>query len=193
MSLIHPELQGHMDAKASQQWADRDLVRQIVNSLGSQVVREGSELKEMAQKNNALYLLKGDHGGMTLSRPGSRVCGAPGATMTRHVLVTSDALIEGLRFEATPNGNNESTLLTIGASAVVRFHACTFHKDASMPPTFITVEAGGKAIFTACDWGGTMTIVGNVFDNAGALLDVVISGSNRTGNAVGNVTPMGLV
>lgn len=193
MSFLPPEIQGQLDPKQNQAWADRDDVRRAVNGLGTRVIPAGAPIIESALNNNAFFLLEGRHGGMTLSKPGTRISCAPGAVVTRHARFDSTASISGLNFVAEQGGNNGAALITIGPDAVVIFDACRFIKDSALQANFVTVENGGKAVFSACDFGGAMNLVGNVFTNPGVITDVQITGANRTGNALGNVTAVGVV
>ena len=149
-----------------------------------------ASLEETATRNNAITLTSGNHGGVTLSVADTAIKGMPaGVFMTRKVTFNADAVVDGIHFTSSPS--NEDELVVVGVASVVVFRNCTFEKFPTTSSTFVTIEAGGKAIFVGCVFRGT-PISGDVISSTVAADVQVVGSYNKTGNALGTVTSAAL-
>lgn len=193
MPQLPPELQGQLDRTEAQRWDDRNVLRSVVKGGADDFVAPGGAIKQWRVKRNSHTLLAGEHGGWDIFSEETLIRGAPGSTVTRHVRFDGTALVEGVTFYAPGNSNNNDQLVTIGPEAVVIFNSCRFYKEPNLPATFIAVEAGGKVILNGVDFAPTMATTGNVIDNAGVALDVMVIGANRTGLTLGTASATAVV
>jgi hypothetical protein len=157
-----------------------------VSLLGDRVVYPGEQLLESKVAGNSLFLLAGPHAGATLTKPNTRIVGAPGARILRLVTAQADCCFEGVIFAR--GDDNAARLVDLAAAATVLFHNCRFEKSASDAGEFVRLAAGARAHFIGCVFGPAMA-AGNVVNNAGVAGNVSIVGcSNKTGQAHVNVT-----
>lgn len=186
MSATTPELIVQGDGRVEQQQQQARGAAGIgVSLLGDRVVYPGEQLLEPRVTGNSLFLLAGPHAGATLTKPNTRIVGAPGARILRLVTAQADCSFEGVTFAR--GDNNEARLVDIAAAATVLFHNCRFEKTASDAGEFVRLAAGARAHFVGCVFGPAMA-AGNVVNNAGVAANVSIIGSNKTGQAHVNVT-----
>lgn len=171
---------------------------------GQQLVAAGSPIQEPQKSQNGVLLLSGNHGGFRLSKPGTRLTGAPGAIVTNVGIIESDCILDGLYFGRKPNSNNDKYLLRIASTAKVLIKNCTFERasddvsstGAANEESFILVESGAKAIilqntFRSNAKSGAMdTASGHVVKHiGGAAANVWVGlGFNLTGQTHSNVT-----
>jgi len=166
-------------------YAERDDVRKRVDALG--LTLAGETLTEKAARDNVVVLAPGVHTLPSVATPGLLVEGFGRALVKSGVLVGSaDVVFDGIHFAGV-----DSPIVTVAAAARVVFRSCVFERtDArlSAADNYVSVFAGGLAIFVGCVFRGAQT-AGVIVTNAGGAANVGIVGcSNRTGRAHNNVT-----
>jgi len=193
MPRLPPEQQGALTNEQAQKWDDRYTLREVVDKSSEDYVAPGREVLQFRRDRNSHTLLAGEHGGWDIDLPETLIRGVPGTVVSRHVRFDSTAVVEGVTFYSPGTTDNNVQLITVGPNAVVVFNSCRFYKTRTQGGSFIKVEAGGKVILNGVDFGPVMTSAGTLIDNAGAALDVLIVGANRTGWALGTASAVGVV
>jgi len=147
-------------------------------------------MEESSLTNNAITLTSGNHGGVTLTVEDTSIKGMPaGVFLTRKVTFNADATVDGVHFITSTDSLEE--LAVVGPLATVVFRSCTFEKTPTSSSTFVSVAAGGRAIFVGCVFKGTPPS-GDVISNGVAADVQVVASYNKTGNALGTVTSASL-
>jgi|TARA_R100001530_G_scaffold73623_1_gene51921 hypothetical protein len=183
--------------------ASREEWRTNINSLN--VTTTNNPVQELKKRDNVVTLGEGEHGGMKLTKPTTKITSNTGATIARQVVIEKDgtetpsAMFNGVTFissKSNPSRNNSSILINIKSGYAV-FNGCTFIKDASDPldndgtGCYIAVQEGAKAAFSGCVWAtDTSTKLVDaaatgdlVFNHAGndKFDTIIIGGVNETG------------
>jgi len=141
-----------------------------VDSLG--LVLSGESFKERLLKNNSLALAPGEHGGSVLDREDTALQGvAPGAVITRRLVVESDAVIDNITI-STGDGPN---CVNIKSPATVIFRGCVFERPLDSSTVVVAVDAGAKAVFLGCVFRGSGPAVSPVVSHAGPAASVQIA------------------
>jgi len=169
------------------------------------ITTRNNPVQEPKKRNNIITLGAGEHGGMKLTKPTTKITSNTGATISRQVVIEQDGtetpstMFNGVTFissRSNPGRNNSSILVNIKSGYAV-FNGCTFIKDASDPldndgtGCYIAVQEGAYATFSGCAWAtDTSTKLVNaddtgdlVFNHGGnAKADCIIMGGvNETG------------
>lgn len=180
------------DATARRNTSERDAVSRTVGALGGVVASPENPVTEPKERDNALTLLAGTHGGAELKKPNTQLSAAPGTLVDRQWLIdTTDQVttLTGIHFRCLDaKADNAAALVTIAAGSTVVFTGCIFELDGVTMAAMVTVESTAKASFIGCSFIGVQT-AGNPVVNAGFVTDVYVIGcSNKTGQAHSNVT-----
>lgn len=156
---------------------DEDVNRQIrhdANRRNVVGITPNSTVTEEKKKDNSYFFQDGEHGGMSLSKPNTSIMGMPGSQIIKPVVFSESARLTNIHFK--------DSVSVSSATATVIFVCCRVELAESL-----SLESGAKAIFIGCLFEGDLS--GNVIDNPGAVTDVQLVGcSNKTGQALGNVT-----
>jgi len=169
------------------------------------ITTRNNPVQEPKKRNNIITLGAGEHGGMKLTKPTTKITSNTGATISRQVVIEQDGtetpstMFNGVTFissKSNPGRNNSSILVNIKSGYAV-FNGCTFIKDASDPldndgtGCYIAVQEGAKAAFSGCVWAtDTSTKLVDaaatgdlVFNHAGndKFDTIIIGGVNETG------------
>ena len=130
------------------------------------ITTRNNPVQEPKKKNNIITLGAGEHGGMKLTKPTTKITSNTGATISRQVVIEQDGtetpstMFNGVTFvssKSNPSRNNSSILVNIKSGYAV-FNGCTFIKDASDPldndgtGCYIAVQEGAYATFSGCTW-----------------------------------------
>lgn len=165
-----------------------DFAQQVVAGLSDFILRPG-EMVDISGINSArMLLLAGDHGGMNVSSHYTVVQGCNGTSFTRLVTCDVDCEFINCDFAWKRGAGTDDGLVSIGASATVRFTNCRFWKSAFVSPVCVALANGGKAHFVNCHFGPTVGVAGVVINNAGLAANVGVQGVNKTGQPLGTVT-----
>ncbi len=131
-------------------------------------------VSEEKKKDNSYLLQDGEHGGMSLSKPDTNITGMPGSQIIKPVTFENSARLTGVHFR--------DRIYVTSATATVIFVCCRIELERG-----IDLEPGAKVIFMGCLFEGSPP--GDVVNNPGATVNVQVVGcSNKTGQALGNVT-----
>lgn len=142
----------------------------------------GEPIKEGLISHNAVALTGGGHGGAHLEREYTELLGSSDAHIVRQVRCSSSAVITGVRFTAMQRisgRNNQDALVLLDAAAKVIFQNCRFSKEDQDGGDFVTIAAGGQAVFIGCVFEGG-AVATNCVNNAGLAGDVFTVGCMRT-------------
>ena len=180
------------DATARRNQQDRDDQARLVSSLGGTIVSTEDALGEILNRDNAVTLLAGTHGGVLITKENAKVNGVPGAIINRLVIVdTVDDITHfaNIHFQClTADRDNAAALVQIKAGSTAIFNNCVFELGGVEMVAMIDVVALGKAHFYGCSFIGVQT-AGNPISNAGVAGNVSITGcSNKTAQAHLNAT-----
>lgn len=163
-------------------------VLRALQGMAQWFVRAPGPPSEIAAADNANLLLVGKHGGFRLEKPDTRIVGAVGAVITRRVLVRADAEFDGLHFTSESGSDNVlASLVDVDATSTAVFRGCRFTRRLGDGAAWLSVSAGGRVHFVGCIFDGQPGN-SNVVDNPGAIGNVGVLGSNRTGRPLGNAT-----
>lgn|SRR3990167_4002086 len=160
----------------------------VIQGLAPYVVHPWESIIEPDASDNVLLLLSGGHGGFTITKQGTHIVAQPGAVVQRRAAVEiADghiAVIRGVHFLCPGSGSdNADPLVSISATSRVRFVGCTFERLPLAAGNYVSILAGGRASFVACDFLGVQT-AGAVVNNAGIAANVIVQGGfNLTSRA----------
>jgi hypothetical protein len=186
-------LYGGLDVAADVSQQARSRLQRVVSLLADEIVAPGDVAAMDKESDNTILFLSGSHGGLTVTKPRTRIIGQPGATFERLVTVDADDVVfVGCSFQSVAGSNNEGQAVLVTSDAKCSFVDCRFRKPDTMAGDFVTVQNGGKAHFVLPRFGPANSSGGNCVNNAGAALDVNLIGLvNSTGLANVNVTVFG--
>lgn len=167
-----------------------DAAQQVVSGLADIIVRPGEAIDLRGVSRARVFLLAGDHGGLRVDSDGTVIECAPGAAFTRHVQINADCEFVNCDFLWQRGSNTDDTLVTVAATATVRFTNCRFYRAKFIAPTCVTIANGGKAHFVNCWFGPEVGVAGSVISNAGIAANVSVIGSNKTTQGIGTVVSL---
>jgi len=158
----------------------RRRVADAVDALG--LVLPGESFRERLLKGNALALAPGEHGGSVLDKEDTALQGvAPGAALTRRLVVENDAVIENITV-STDEGDN---CVNVKSPATVVFRGCTFERPLTSATSVVAVDAGAKVVLLGCVFRGSATTAQPVVSHGGPAASVQIAFCyNKTGNTL---------
>jgi len=155
----------------------------VLNSLN--LTTPSDLIDEAAEKDNSFNLSAGEFAtNLSTEKEFTLYSGMGGTRVTRKATLSKKCTVDGVEFD----GSDElGDLIVLKESAVVLFRNCTFNLSRpASSNTWITMEAGAKAIFDGCMWSGGNG-AGIYVNNAGVAADALVVSSFATATAPGGV------
>lgn len=167
-------------------------VLDVVVAMADEIIMPGDVPGLFREQGNSVVYMSGEHGGLRVDKPRTRIKAFPGAIFNRLVVVEpgADTWFTGCHFKAGLGENNEDRLVDVlGTSTVVWFTDCIFERGAGFSGECVRFGNGAVGNFSQIHCFPATAASGDIINNPGNPLDVGLFGlRNETGRPTGNAT-----
>lgn len=148
----------------------------LVRRLGEEVSNPAQAIVMDKKDHVGLYVPSAEYGGFASAQTRSIISCAPGASFSKQIEITGNAIIFGAFLDC--EGNTPAILIKESGRAIIQ--GCHLTKknaqQTAATDSYISVETGGYVSVNGCFFHGLQTDTGTIVHNAGAGANAAVVG-----------------